>query len=356
MTENPELREQWLNEFRGANGREPLPEEFLAAKQQGFSGAMRPTPEQPTPEQPVVEPPQLSAEDARTAWLESFQNEYGRAPSPAEFSEARAAGFSGAGTENGKARDIPAAENPAATTSTPVVPSIVAQPAVAAPVASLVSPVARGVAATTHGGGKHRTGVIVAVILVLALVVAGIVFGIPGTGFGGLVNKQGEQPDVAASSSPSGSSSRSGSASVSPSSASASSADAAATVRTIQDVLNKAAGDRSSLAGQISSCNVAGLQTITDNRAAEIKALAEVDASKIPNGAQLTSDLSTALSYSQSADQQYLSWAQAGCRGTYPDFPSNAQATQMKQDFAQVWNSSIVGTYPEASQVDPNNF
>lgn len=195
-----------------------------------------------------------------------------------------------------------------------------------------------------------------ALITVAAVLVAvGICFGIPGTGIKGILN----QPDpstpakgVVSSLSPGPASSSSA-----PNNASSSSSPGGRTVvQSIQSVLDQATSDRSALAGAISVCDTASLASITDNRAREITTLRQLDASLIPNGQHLADDLAVALRYSQSADQQYLAWAQGGCVGSYPDFPSNADATAKKNDFAGLWNSSIVGTYVEARQIDPNRF
>ena len=399
------MRDEWLRQFRATQGRDPSPEEFLTAQQAGFPVQ---APAQPqAPGQPQAPAPSQTP-DAR--WLAVFRASQGRLPSTQEFAAARAAGFpvgppapaepatpgqlpvgdeptqiiptaapGTAWSAQGFQPTQPVQPNPSAQPNrpvqpvrptavppTPVAPSTGGQPTqvipAVAPVTQWPGQPVPSVAAPSGGDGRtplyRRPWVIVVYVVVVALIAAGICFGIPGTGIHGLLNAPAATPSPSAgAASPSAGSSASASPSRSASSASPSvTPDGGTVVQSIQGVLDQATADRTGLAGAINSCDVAALGTITDNRAREIDALRSVEATRIPNGQQLVTDLITALASSQSADQQYLSWAQGGCQGTYPDFPSNADATARKNDFARVWNSSIVGTYSQARQVDPNKF
>ncbi|CBL56184.1 hypothetical protein EFN20_05370 [Propionibacterium freudenreichii] len=356
------MRDEWLRQFRATQGRDPSPEEFLTAQQAGFPVR--------TPVQPQT-PAQSQTPDTR--WLAAFRASQGRLPSTQEFAAARAAGFPVGSAEPTTPGRPPMGDEPTqiippapgtAWSAQGFQPTRPVQPVrpIAVPPTQWPGQPVPPVAAPPGGDGRtplyRRPWALVVYVVVVALIAAGICFGIPGTGIHGLLNAPAATPSPSAgAASPSARSSASASPSRSASSASPSATpDGGTVVQSIQGVLDQATADRTGLAGAINSCDVAALGTITDNRAREIDALRSVEATRIPNGQQLVTDLITALASSQSADQQYLSWAQGGCQGTYPDFPSNADATARKNDFARVWNSSIVGTYSQARQVDPNEF
>lgn len=99
------MQKKWVELFEKVIGRKPSPEEFMAGKACGFdlkqiqSIAGNPPAEEVAPdEEPVVEPveevknvdPLLAA---RQAWLQHFEETYGRKPSAEEFTAAKSQNF-----------------------------------------------------------------------------------------------------------------------------------------------------------------------------------------------------------------------------------------------------------------------
>ena len=99
------MQKKWVELFEKVIGRKPSPEEFMAGKACGFdlkqiqSIAGNATAEEVAPvEEPVVEPveevkkvdPLLAA---RQAWLQHFEETYGRKPSAEEFTAAKSQNF-----------------------------------------------------------------------------------------------------------------------------------------------------------------------------------------------------------------------------------------------------------------------
>lgn len=99
------MQKKWVELFEKVIGRKPSPEEFMAGKSCGFdlkqiqSIAGNPPAEEVAPdEEPVVEPveevknvdPLLAA---RQAWLQHFEETYGRKPSAEEFTAAKSQNF-----------------------------------------------------------------------------------------------------------------------------------------------------------------------------------------------------------------------------------------------------------------------
>ncbi len=104
---------------------------------------------------------------------------------------------------------------------------------------------------------------------------------------------------------------------------------------------------------QVATCtNLAGaisdLQNVVTQRAGEASRASGLSVSALPDGAKVKSALTTALSRSLKADQDYLTWARqqkaGGCTpssqsGTYnAAFSASQQADTAKQAFVQVWN------------------
>lgn len=99
------MQKKWVELFEKVIGRKPSPEEFMAGKACGFDlkkiqsiAGNAPAEEVAPVEEPVVEPveevknvdPLLAA---RQAWLQHFEETYGRKPSAEEFSAAKSQNF-----------------------------------------------------------------------------------------------------------------------------------------------------------------------------------------------------------------------------------------------------------------------
>ena len=102
------------------------------------------------------------------------------------------------------------------------------------------------------------------------------------------------------------------------------------------------------------------MQTVVSQRNTEVKQASALSTAALPNGAQVKSDLLTALQASLTADSDYLAWAQqerSGCKpgGTTSSYnaaiSSDSQAATAKQTFAGVWNP-IAATYGLPKQTD----
>jgi Protein kinase domain len=104
---------------------------------------------------------------------------------------------------------------------------------------------------------------------------------------------------------------------------------------------------------QVGTCtNLAGaigdLQNVVNQRTGEYSRASALTVSALPDGAKVKSALTTALSRSLKADQDYLTWARqqkaSGCTpssqsGTYnAAFSDSQRADTAKQAFVQVWN------------------
>ena len=99
------MQKKWVELFEKVIGRKPSPAEFMAGKACGFdlkqiqSIAGNASVEEGTPvEEPVVEPvEEIKRVDplqvARQAWLQNFEETYGRKPSPDEFTAAKSQNF-----------------------------------------------------------------------------------------------------------------------------------------------------------------------------------------------------------------------------------------------------------------------
>lgn len=99
------MQKKWVELFEKVIGRKPSPAEFMAGKACGFDlkqiqsiAGNAPVEEVAPVEEPVVEPvekmqrvDQLQA--ARQAWLQHFEETYGRKPSPDEFTAAKSQNF-----------------------------------------------------------------------------------------------------------------------------------------------------------------------------------------------------------------------------------------------------------------------
>ena len=99
------MQKKWVELFEKVIGRKPSPEEFMAGKACGFDlkqiqsiAGNAPAEEVAPVEEPVVEPveevknvdPLLAA---RQAWLQHFEETYGRKPSAEEFTAAKSQNF-----------------------------------------------------------------------------------------------------------------------------------------------------------------------------------------------------------------------------------------------------------------------
>jgi len=92
------------------------------------------------------------------------------------------------------------------------------------------------------------------------------------------------------------------------------------------------------------------LATAVSDRQDVLQRLASLDASSLPNGAELVSLFGVAVQKSLEADQHFAAWAASiqgsgGCQGTAPhdsDYQAAAQAsgaaTGAKQEFLALWN------------------
>jgi hypothetical protein len=115
------------------------------------------------------------------------------------------------------------------------------------------------------------------------------------------------------------------------------------TARTALHRAVKEVGTCANLAGAISD-----LQNVVQQRAGEYSRATALTVSALPEGAQVKSALTTALSRSLQADQDYLTWARqqqaSGCTpssqsSTYnAAFSASQRADTAKQAFVQVWN------------------
>ena len=99
------MQKKWVELFEKVIGRKPSPAEFMAGKACGFDlkqiqsiAGNAPVEEVAPVEQPVVEPlEEMKRVDplqaARQAWLQHFEETYGRKPSPDEFTAAKSQNF-----------------------------------------------------------------------------------------------------------------------------------------------------------------------------------------------------------------------------------------------------------------------
>ena len=99
------MQKKWVELFEKVIGRKPSPAEFMAGKACGFDlkqiqsiAGNAPVEEVAPVEQPVVEPlEEMMRVDplqaARQAWLQHFEETYGRKPSPDEFTAAKSQNF-----------------------------------------------------------------------------------------------------------------------------------------------------------------------------------------------------------------------------------------------------------------------
>ena len=152
------------------------------------------------------------------------------------------------------------------------------------------------------------------------------------------------------------------------------SSTALAQATAINGVVTQSAAARSNLGSAITaieSCGdiqsaITSLQSDASSRSALAQNAETFQLSGIPNGAELRSDLVTALQASASSDQSYALWgngllASGGCQGTAPQDSnwtaaqaSDTQATAAKTAFVTVWT-------PVAQQfgftiLQPNQF
>jgi hypothetical protein len=129
----------------------------------------------------------------------------------------------------------------------------------------------------------------------------------------------------------------------------------------VNNVLSASGATRSSLGspvGQVRKCTnlpgaVSQLQAVVSQRNAEVRQASALSTAALSNGAEVKSDLVTALRTSLTADSDYLTWAQQESSGCKPGGTTNAynaavstdsQAAAAKQTFAGVWNP-IAATY-----------
>ena len=99
------MQKKWVELFEKVIGRKPSPEEFMAGKACGFDLKQIQSIAGNTPvegvapvEEPVVEPVEEvkrvdPLQTARKAWLQHFEETYGRKPSPDEFTAAKSQNF-----------------------------------------------------------------------------------------------------------------------------------------------------------------------------------------------------------------------------------------------------------------------
>ena len=99
------MQKKWVELFEKVIGRKPSPAEFMAGKACGFDlkqiqsiAGNAPVEEVAPVEEPVVEPVEKMQrvdplQAARQAWLQHFEETYGRKPSPDEFTAAKSQNF-----------------------------------------------------------------------------------------------------------------------------------------------------------------------------------------------------------------------------------------------------------------------
>jgi hypothetical protein len=93
---------------------------------------------------------------------------------------------------------------------------------------------------------------------------------------------------------------------------------------------------------------ISDLQGVVNQRSTEYSRASALTVSALPGGANVKSKLTTALSLSLKADQDYLTWARqqraSGCTptsqsGTYnAAFSTSQRADAAKEAFVQAWN------------------
>ncbi|ARO11553.1 MULTISPECIES: hypothetical protein [Propionibacterium] len=187
-------QDEWLRQFTAVYGRQPSSEEFLRAREGGF-GSLDADPV------PGANPAAL---DGSAQWLADFREQSGRLPTTQEFAAAKAAGFPrGAGQSTPPTpttpRSVGSAFNgaiqtngatPTRTAGTPMGAPSSFPPAPPVPPAPAIPPLAAPPSGNGDKSPLYRCWwAIVAYVMVLALIVAAVCFGIPGTGIHGLVNK-----------------------------------------------------------------------------------------------------------------------------------------------------------------------
>ena len=123
----------------------------------------------------------------------------------------------------------------------------------------------------------------------------------------------------------------------------------------LNNLLDASAASRQSLATavqDVGNCsNVSGaisaISTVAGQRASEYHQAAALATGALPDGADLKSDLLSALHYSVAADRDFLRWAQqnTGCQTTVPPnraygkgLTASANAVTAKNTFLQMWN------------------
>lgn len=188
-------REEWLAQFKAEYGREPTPAEFTQARDAGSwsvnLGPIGPGTAEIDPATPL---------SARGRWLADFRAHHDRVPSAQEFAEAKASGFVSQVTA-----PLPGGVTAGDTQTGPgpssVSPGANPDPAEADHHRGALPPLAvtrtqpTDVDASSRVAARHRTGwyrrwwAFVIYAVVLALIAAGVGFGIPGTSIHGLLNK-----------------------------------------------------------------------------------------------------------------------------------------------------------------------
>ncbi|MEP7026878.1 MAG: hypothetical protein ABJB47_24325, partial [Actinomycetota bacterium] len=94
--------------------------------------------------------------------------------------------------------------------------------------------------------------------------------------------------------------------------------------------------------------NLSSIQAVRDQRQTEYNQAQALDTGALANGAALKSSLTTALSYSLKADDEYLQWAQQQAASCHPGSQSSAaaadgqQALTYKTTFVGLWNPVAV--------------
>jgi hypothetical protein len=105
-------------------------------------------------------------------------------------------------------------------------------------------------------------------------------------------------------------------------------------------------GNCSTLTPSQISADVASIKSADMQRKGEYNQALALAVAELPSGAELKSDLLSALTYSINADDDYLQWAQqqqAGCSANSPALAAassaDTQASSAKTTFANLWNT-----------------
>lgn len=148
-----------------------------------------------------------------------------------------------------------------------------------------------------------------------------------------------------------------------------SSAEEAAQVNSLLDSSTASRESLTAAVQEVDDCTdvsaaVSAISGVASQRASEYSRAAALGTAALPDGAELKTDLASALHYSMLADNAFLSWAEeqenTGCGNSVAatnayraGMTASAGAVAAKQAFVQLWNPIASGHgYPDRSQAD----